>query len=78
MVHSVMAVSTVDKLKSDANNTADSHSHGRQQESLFAQILNQTVEEQQTAPRECHTVTYGQDCKLRTFEYQQREYHYGI
>lgn len=76
MVHSVMAVSTADKLKRDANKAADAHSHGKKTATLFSEILNQAVDEQQEAPRQCHTVTYGQDSKLRTFRYQQREYHY--
>lgn len=77
MVHSVMAVSTTDRLKRDANRMTDTYTQGKQQQSLFAQILNREVEEQQqVAPRECHTVTYNQDCMLRNFLYQQREYHY--
>lgn len=76
MVNAVMAVPTSDKVKRDASKAANSHSQGKKQESLFSQILNQTVEEAQEAPRECHMVTYGQDCMLRTFQYQKREYHY--
>ena len=77
MVHSVMAVSTTDKVKRDANKTTDPYAQGKAQQSLFAEILDQEVDERrQAAPRECHTVTYGQDCMLRNFLYQKREYHY--
>jgi len=76
MVNAVMAVPTTDKVKRDANKAANSYSQGKKQESLFSQIFNQTVEEAQEAPRECHTVTYGQDCMLHAFQYQKREYHY--
>lgn len=76
MVHSVMAISTLDKLKRDDNSMAN-HSKGKQKGSLFAQMLNHECEEQQkAAPMECHVVTYGQDCMLRNFLYQQREYRY--
>ncbi len=76
MVNAVMAVPTTDKVKRDANKAANSYSQGKKQESLFSQILNQTVEETGEVPRECHTVTYGQDCMLRTFQYHKREYRY--
>lgn len=76
MVHSVVAVSSVDKVKRDAHKAVDAHSQKKQQESAFSQILEQTVEEQRTIPMECHTLTYGQDSRLHTFQYQMREYNY--
>lgn len=75
MVHSVMAVSTADKLKRDAGKTANSYGNGKKEQSLFSEILQKTVEEEK-APRECRTLTYGQDSRLHPFLYQQREYRY--
>lgn len=76
MVHSVVGISTSDKIKRDANRAANSYSHSKQQNSLFSQIFEQKIAEQQEAPAECYTVTYGQDSKIRTFQYQTREYNY--
>lgn len=76
MVHSVTAVANTDKIKRDANKTIDYNANGKKEQSLFAEIFNQTVEVQQAAPRECRTLTYGQDSRLHPFLYQQREYHY--
>lgn len=75
MVHSVEAVSSVDKVRRDADRARDFQSKSKQN-SLFSQILNQKTEDLQKDSMECHTVTYGQDSKLRTFLYQSREYSY--
>lgn len=75
-----MAIPIADRTKRDANKTADAYADGKKGTPLFAQILDTAMDEQtteqKTAPGECHTVTYGQDCMLRTFQYQKREYHY--
>lgn len=76
MVNAVMAAPISDKVKRDADKAASDYSQGKKRESLFSRILNQAEEEAKEAPRECHMVTYGQDCMLRTFQYQKREYHY--
>ncbi|MBE5884239.1 MAG: hypothetical protein E7291_07465 [Lachnospiraceae bacterium] len=76
MVHSVLAVSSADKVKRDTNKSEESYHSGKQSKPLFAQILEQCKEEIQSAPAECYTVTYGQDSKLRTFQYRMREYNY--
>ena len=71
-----MAVSNTVKVRRDADSSANNYSEEKEKMPLFARILDEQIEEQQVAPRECHTVTYGQDCLLRNFRYQQREYHY--
>lgn len=76
MVHSVVGVAITDKVKRDAPREANSYSKGKDSNALFSEILEQRIEEQKEAPRSCHTVTYGQDSKLHTFQYQKREYHY--
>ena len=76
MVHSVEAVSSVDKVKRDANKTTNSRTQDKQSKALFSQILDQKKQEQKANSMECHTVTYGQDSRLRTFQYQSREYNY--
>lgn len=75
VVHSVAMVSSVDRVKRDANRTRDFSPRGRQSV-LFSQILEEKEQELQRTPLECHTITYGQDSRLRTFLYRSREYGY--
>ena len=76
MVHSVLAVSTVGKLKREDNRSGNSSTKKNEAKAkdLFSQILEAEVAGQKATPMTCKTVTYGQDSKIHTFEYQTREY----
>ena len=75
MVHSVLAVSAIDKVKRDVHKENGSP---KQSNSLFARVLEQTEKEMKNKEniQDCYTVTYGQDSKMNEFRYQMREYHY--
>lgn len=76
-MNSVMAITSSDKVKRDNDKRmTNSYADEKRDKAIFREILNQRVEERKEAPRECHTLTYGQDCRLHAFLYQQREYHY--
>ena len=46
-------------------------------EKNFSQVLKEASEQQsESAPRECHTTTYGRNMQLEYFMYRTREYHY--
>lgn len=75
VVHSVTMVSSADRVKRDANRERD-FTPGSRQDARFSQILEEKEQELQRASLECHTVTYGQDSRLRTFLYRSREYGY--
>ena len=76
MVHSVTAVSEVDKIKRDMPKMNHGYADSKQSDPLFSQILEQKEQELQHDSIACHTVTYGSDSKIHTFQYQSREYHY--
>jgi len=78
MVNSVVAVPTVGKIKREDEKTRATLYEERKGNSqgLFSELLRQEVEEQQEASANCRVVTYGQDSRLHTFEYQKREYRY--
>ena len=76
MVHSVMAISSAGKVKRDSSSSIDTRSDKEQSDHLFSQVLDEKIEEQKNAPLNCHTITYGHDSRLHTFQYQTREYHY--
>jgi len=75
MVQSVMATPKLKKTKSERNKSSFSSS-GEKKEHLFNKILSDAIEEQDSSNVICHNTTYGQDCRLQTFHYQSREYHY--
>ena len=75
MVQSVMATPKLKKTKQEYSKSSYSHSDSKPEQS-FNRILDQAIEEQDAAPVICHTSTYGQDCRMQTFHYQSREYHY--
>ena len=76
MVHSVLAVPSVGKVKREFRNMPDEQHNETEKNSSFSSILKEKLNEQKSAPRTCHTVTYGNDCMLHMFQYQTREYHY--
>lgn len=76
MVHSVLAASAVDSLKKDSTKTKDGRTGKKREATLFSQILEEKEEEQKTGAMDCHTVTYGKDCRIRNFQYQTGEYRY--
>ena len=65
MVHSVVAVPSVGKIKRER----------RTPNGTFAQVLERAKEETKESPMSCVTTTYGRDSRMRTFFYQPREYH---
>lgn len=43
----------------------------------FSEVLKEASEQQNDgAPTECHTITYGRNRQLQQFMYRTREYHY--
>lgn len=77
MVHSVVAIDGVGKVKRDLDRDENSSRKKDSQENrTFSDILQHEVEEMQTDLHTCRTVTYGMDRKLHRFEYLTREYHY--
>lgn len=75
MVQAVVGASLADKVKRDSDKSNGSDLGRKRENSLFAQILEEKEEEQKAAMN-CHTVTYGRDCRIRTFQYQPIEYHF--
>lgn len=68
----------VGKLKRDAEKKNDSFKRKDEKtpNHLFSQFLAQEIDEQRASSVNCRNVTYGQDSRLHTFEYQTREYRY--
>ncbi len=75
MVHSVSAVETTKKASRDGGGSPGGYSGNGKSTHSFSRILEAEMNEHK-APTECHTVTYGNDRRLRTFLYQTREYQY--
>ena len=77
MVNSVLAVSSVGKIKREhVRNDKAPEKGSANTNPLFSQLLQEEIEGQKKASLNCRTTTYGQDSMLHTFEYQKREYHY--
>ena len=77
MVNSVLAVSSVGRIKREHVENEKAPEKGRADTNpLFSQLLQEEMEGQREASLNCRTTTYGQDSRLHTFEYQKREYHY--
>ena len=77
MVNSVLAVSSVGKIKREHVENQKAPEKGcADTNPLFSQLLQEEMEGQREASLNCRTTTYGQDSRLHTFEYQKREYHY--
>ena len=77
MVHSIVAVPMVGKLRRDQEQSGGSPSKEDQKEKTFAQVLEAASEEQAViAPRECRTVTYGRNSQIQYFLYRTKEYRY--
>lgn len=76
MVHSVAAVPNVGKIKREHQNPVYSGIMADSSNGSFAQVLERAKEETQNSPMDCVTTTYGRDCRIRTFYYQPREYHF--
>lgn len=75
MVHSVSAITHTKKVSRDDSSLSGGYTGSDKSTHSFSKILEAEINEKQ-APAECHTVTYGNDLKLRTFLYQTREYQY--
>ena len=77
MVHSVVAINGVRKVTRDLYKDENSSQKREVEENRsFSDILQQEVDERRTDSLNCHTVTYGMDRKLHSFEYLAREYRY--
>ena len=78
MVHSVMAIPKVGKLKRDDQKSSYSDAKNKSSSKLFASILEETANAHQTesAPRACQTTLYDRESRLQNFNYLTREYHY--
>lgn len=78
MVHSVMAIPKVGKLKRDNRGSSYSDAKNESSGKLFASILEETANAHKTesAPRACRTILYDRESRLQNFNYLTREYHY--
>lgn len=78
MVHSVMAVPTVGKLKRDDHESSHSGTENKESNKLFAAILEETVRthKSESAPTAYQTTFYDRERRLHDFHYLTREYHY--
>lgn len=75
MVHSVVAVPSVGKIKRERRTPSYTGNMESLSNGTFAQVLERAKEETKEAPMSCVTTTYGRDSRMRTFFYQPREYH---
>lgn len=76
MVHSVVAVPAIGKVKRDNQNASYSESRNQNSNGSFAKVLENATNETRDSAMDCHTTTYGADSQIRTFFYQPREYHF--
>ncbi len=76
MVHSVMAAPMISKPKRDEQRSVNSKTKGKNDNKLFAAILEETTQQSEPAPTACQTTLYGRDSRLQNFQYLTREYHY--
>lgn len=76
MVHSVMATPRVGKTKRDDRHSANSGAKDKDDNKLFATILEEATQKPEPAPTACQTTLYGRDSRLQNFNYLTREYHY--
>ncbi|MBQ4536228.1 MAG: hypothetical protein II994_01260 [Lachnospiraceae bacterium] len=75
MVSSIMAIPQTAKTKRDRSNTS-SQPKPKDPTGLFAEVLDESTQNLENAPRECHNVVYGPNSRLQSFHYRSREYHY--
>lgn len=75
MVHSVSAITHTKKVSRDNEGSSGGYSGSGNSTHTFSGILEEKITERK-APAECHTITYGNDLRLRNFLYQTREYQY--
>ena len=67
----------VGKVKREQERFYGSDSKKAFSDRTFSEVLEEaTGQLTDSAPRECHTVTYGRNRQLQHFMYRTREYHY--
>lgn len=67
----------VGKVKRDREKFYGYDSKEASSDKTFSEVLKEATEQQtDSAPRECHTITYGRNRQLQHFMYRTREYHY--
>lgn len=76
MVTSVMAVPDTGRTRRDEQHVPVTVSKKKNDQGLFAEILEKSLKETAEGAVYCCTTTYGRDSKMQTFLYQTREYHY--
>lgn len=74
MVNSVLAVSRTREERQEKQDVPYSGSGEKGLQKSFSKMLEQAVNESQNVSVECHTTTYGPDCRLMMFHYKTREY----
>ncbi len=75
MVHSVSAITHTKKVSRDDSSLSGGYSGSKNSAHTFSKVLEEQINEHK-APTQCHTITYGNDLRLRNFLYQTREYQY--
>lgn len=76
MVHSVMAVPTVRRIRRDERHPAHSGAKNKDSNKLFETILEEASCQPESAPGTCRTTLYDRESRLQNFCYLKREYHY--
>lgn len=76
MVHSVAAVPNAGRTKREHYHPVFMQDIEDSSNGSFAQALELAKEEVRNSSMNCITTTYGRDCKMKTFFYQPREYHF--
>ena len=76
MVHSVMAVSKVNKVRNDlCQNGRTFQEEQHKQNTSFSAILQKEVENVRTQSSHCDFMTYGMDKQIHFLDYQPRKYY---
>jgi len=75
IVQSIAPVPTVNKVKREHRNSADSGSK-RKPGRNFSEFLTKASEENEEASLHFSTATYGRDSMIHFFTYQPKEYRY--
>lgn len=76
MVNSVVAVPKTASVRRDRYNSSYSEAKAQTSNNSFAKVLEEAKKEENNIPMSCHTVSYGRDSRIQSFDYQTREYRF--
>lgn len=76
MVHSITAVSRINKVRNDfSQNENRFRQEQNKTNTSFSEVLQKEVESVRKESDSCGFVTYGMDSQLHFFDYRKREYY---